>query len=315
MEINYKSKKYKFPDFIIVGAAKSGTTSLFYELEKHKSIHFSEVKEPNFFNYHNKSQTPYIKKGQNVKNHFVNTLSEYSRLFNKSGTNQILGEATTYYLYHYKDTIKSLNDFYGDLTSKLKIIIVLRNPIKRVWSQYMMKIRDGQENLPFLQAIEPGVIKSRLNDNLVPTYDYIGFGMYYDQVKAYLARFPKCQILLQEDLSGREIMDDVYKFLDIGSNNSSEGDKIGRYNASGLPKNKIYKILTDFIFKENRFKIILKRLLPISVRKKIKSRSGQLFLEPTQIPEREVLVLKDIYKEDIQKLSKLINRDLSHWYE
>lgn len=314
MKVEYKNNKYLLPDFLIVGAAKGGTTTLYYKLMELKNVAFSEIKEPNFFNYFSKNILFNDLNGRTVNTHFITELNSYCQLFTEFNQHNIIGEASTYYLYNYQETIQNIKELYGEDYKNLKIFIVLRNPVKRAWSHYMMKKRDGQEPLSFGLSITSEIIKERLSKNVLPSYDYIGFGKYYESVQSYLSNFPETQVILQEDLSNPNLLPNLSNFLKTKVK-KIEKDTESRHNMSGIPKNKFSEILTKFIFRESNIKNTIKNFIPYPVRKKIKSQSGQYLLKPVKIPEKEEKILTDIYKEDIQKLSKLIKRDLSHWYE
>ncbi|MEA3469299.1 MAG: sulfotransferase, partial [Thermodesulfobacteriota bacterium] len=116
------------PNFFLIGAARSGTTSLHKYLEAHPEIFMSEVKEINYF-----SNNRYWEKGINwYESHF------------KTATEKIRGEASTSYTNYplIKDVPKRLFHYLPDA----KFIYILRDPIDRFLSHYLHRIRRGVES-------------------------------------------------------------------------------------------------------------------------------------------------------------------------
>jgi len=135
------------PNFIVVGAAKSGTTSLFHYLNQHPDVFIPDKKECRFF-----SQMPGGFKGpgdEHVNETIIRTYSEYLELFKEAKSETALGDVSPDYMFYYQNSIKNIKETLG----QVKIIIVLRNPVFRAFSQYMHFRRDGRENLSFEEAL------------------------------------------------------------------------------------------------------------------------------------------------------------------
>jgi len=164
----------KMPDFFILGAAKSGTSSLFRYLGEHPQIHIPEVKEPWFFSFplpgDTTSPVPNLAGA-------ITELPEYVQQFAGCGDDQITGEASPSYLLTHAVTIEKLKALYGpELAGKLKFFILLRNPVDRAWSMYWTFGRKLMEDLEFEEAIKPEAIAARKADGERLFYDYIGAG-------------------------------------------------------------------------------------------------------------------------------------------
>ena len=234
MKILYEGKDLTLPDFFIAGAVKSGTTSLYYYFKKYKEIYFPEIKEPSYFsdmvNPHNKE---------------LATIGDYSNLFSEAKTGQLIGDASPGYIYYYENFIRNIQSVYGKRASELKIIIVLRNPADRAYSNYLARIRDGLEERSFLEAI---------NDSLNETgYDYVGLGMYSGQIKAILKSFPQVYVYLFDDFKGnpQSVQFDICDRLNIQT--LDYGNASAVFNKSGVPKS----IFLDKIILNNQFDFIL----------------------------------------------------------
>ena len=138
------------PNFLIVGAAKAGTTSLFEYLGEHPQIFTPAKKEPKFFSY---GCYPSPLKGPGddlVESQIVKNFDEYKKLFDNSDAYPLRGEASPDSLYYWNGAIPKIKKILGDV----KIIIMIRNPANRAFSNYMHLIRDGRETLNFEAALD-----------------------------------------------------------------------------------------------------------------------------------------------------------------
>src|SRR5918995_399458 len=232
------------PNFLIIGAMKSGTTALYYYLEQHPEIYMSPVKEPNFFS----SQE------QGSAADAVTHIGTYQYLFRGASGEKAIGEASHSYLYEPRAAAEIRR-----YVPEAKLIAILRNPIDRAYSHFLHMVRSGTEPLDnFAQALreeEVGIHKERTFQ------DYVGRGLYYDQLKRYFETFPREQvrIYLYEDLSGAPIstVQDAFRFLEV--DDSFVPDVSLRRNVSGYPK---YKTLDAVLRRPSLVKQALKLYLP-----------------------------------------------------
>ena len=145
-----KETEIKLPNFLIVGAAKSGTTSLYHYLKQHPEIYMSPVKEPKFITAQFLS-FPFKGIGdEKVEQNIVKSYNEYCNLFKDVSKEKIIGEASPDNLYFFE---KAINIIIYHLKNP-KIIIILRNPIERAFSAYMYFINCNREYLSFEEALK-----------------------------------------------------------------------------------------------------------------------------------------------------------------
>jgi len=295
----------KLPNFLIVGAAKSGTTSLYYYLKEHPEICISKnIKETFFFT--GKDFKDVNKESCNYGRYAVTSLERYKLLFNHCGNKKVRGEVCVAYLFFYKESIQNIKKILSD---KVKIIIVLRNPIDRAFSNYLHHVRDGCEKETFEKALS--LEKERKRKKWWWGYYLIEAGMYYDQVKAYLENFSEVKIYLYDDLKKDplSLVQDIYRFLEV--NDSFTPKSLGiKYNVSGIPKNRFFY---EIIFKSNPIKSVITPFIPRNLREKIIAIASQKLLKKPQMKPETREYLKELYQEDVLKLQGLIKRDLTHW--
>ena len=140
----------KLPDFIVVGAAKSATSTIFSSLIQHPELFIPDIKECRFF-----SQRPMDMKGgpaAEFQNKGPRDIVEYMRIY-KDYQHKIKGDMSNDYFYFYEESIKNIKTIYKSENQPLpKIIIILRRPDDRVFSMYHHSLRLGSEWLDFKQA-------------------------------------------------------------------------------------------------------------------------------------------------------------------
>ena len=294
----------KWPNFLIVGAAKAGTSSLYYYLNQHPQIFMSSVKEPRFFApelYTDYIKDPY-RSGAKEHRSAPISVEEYSALFDSVSYEMAIGEASTEYLYVPKTPAR-----IQYAVPDAKIIMVLRDPVERAFSAFCYQVRDGCETLTFEQALLAE--KRRITQKKRwPGWHYKQAGFYYHQVKRYFDLFDPSQIkiYLYETLqdSSASVVRDVFQFLAVEDTFAPD---LTRRNISAIPKN---RMLQNLLIKDNPIKTVFRPLIPKQLRHSI--RKQNLAKKPALSPDiRQQLVLD--YRADILKLQDLIQKDLSHW--
>lgn len=296
------------PNLFIIGAAKSGTTSLYKYLSRHPQVFVSLVKEPKFFSL-TANVFPHTGPGDDIVDKtIVRTMEEYLALFENCKDEKYLCEASADYLYFHKTVAPRLKDFNPDA----KIIILLRNPVDRAFSAYKHMVRDGREALTFENAIKNENMRRALNYEFI--WYYIDVGFYYAQVKTYISYFEEnVKIILYDDLSTHPIrvLNDIAFFLNIKKD--VWPSLIDIYNASQVPRFK----MVDFFLNDNSKP--LKKILRPLVLKILGKESTERMVNylknknTLNMKRRTRAYLIDIYKEDILKLQTLIDKDLSAW--
>ncbi|MFA6635861.1 MAG: sulfotransferase [Candidatus Omnitrophota bacterium] len=296
----------RYPDFLVVGAGRSGTTSLHVLLSEHPEIVLpKEIKETLFWHIisnPNKSQTKHLKR-------YIGNIDDYLELFSGTKDNQICGEVTPSYLYYHDFVISNLKKIHPNWKN-LKIVIILREPVSKVISHFHfvtnhLKIKDKS----LKQALQ--LENKRLKENkCLPDLYYLDNTMYYKQVKAFQENFKNLKILFFEDLKNDPslVMRELCSFLEVDSTfNFSNLEK--KHNASikkMIPKNKISEI-TQNTYRWFPFKTLIKHLIPT---RKIYNKLNK----KESIDEKTKIKLKELFREDVLSLQKLIGIDLkSKW--
>ena len=174
----------RLPDFLIVGAQKCGTTSLYYWLREHPSCFLPKIKEPHYFSRFEPWEKLVVS-GSIIRDEIA-----YKKLFAEANEGQICGEASPSYLYE-----TGVATRIAEAQPGCRCIIIVRDPVERAYSQYRMNVVGGTETRSFLEAIESSVGKkptswSEQNDI------YIELSRYGTQLQRYFDAFPRDQILV-----------------------------------------------------------------------------------------------------------------------
>lgn len=296
------------PNFLIIGAPRSGTSTLYAALRQHPEIYFSDYKEPWFFSLIDQKLS-YTGPGDNVQKR-INNIEEYEELFSGVVNEKAVGEASTLYLQCTRAPI-TIKRFVPDI----KLIIILRNPVERAFSNYKQHRQLNREPLNnFKEALEEEIIRKK--NGWSPFWFYSGIGFYGKQLENYLHYLNKNQIkvYLYDDLvnNKEKLYNSVFRFLDVDA--SFKPVISGHFNSSGKPKN---LMLHHFLNKPNVIKSVVRNVLPPKYRHLISGwlanvRHSNLHAnESIDNGLRRKLIV--YYKDDVIKLQSIIERDLSSW--
>ncbi len=315
MIIENHNQPVKLPDFFVVGAAKSATTSLYTYLNQHPGIFLPDRKELYYFAFN--GETPrYNMDGGAPRPPMGRTREQYLEMYRDCPAEGLMGDTSSWYLYYHREVIRNVRALYGDRAREVRIVMVLRNPIERAWSHYSMHAGHGNMDRPFKEVIEPAFFKQQqeADEAYFPGYDYIGFGMYAEQVKAYLDAFGHVKIILYEDFNrdAAAQMAAIYKFLGLDVP-EGELDAQKRLNVSGVPRSGAAAFFSRLLYKPYAFKRLFTFLLPESVRYRLKNNLSRYLFKKKGLSPEDRALLTGIYREDIARLQDIIARDLSTW--
>lgn len=287
------------PNFLLVGAGKSATRSLYNYLIQHPDVYMPQLKEPQFFVAEEVS-------GRIQKS--VNDFEQYEKLFAGTQGKKAAGEASVMYLLFYKQAIANIKKHLGD---KVKILIILRNPVDRAYSAYnFVHVNNPDEKFTFEEALAKE--EERWENGSVLFMQYKRMGLYADAVKAYMDNFSHVHIMWYDEFrkDPPAVLKGVFEFL--GVNSDVAVDYTRQWNKGGKKwKNPVLRWL---FMSDNIFKSIYKIFFP--KRKGVRTNEffRDKFMEKTESMNPETRrMLIEYFRPDIQKLSAITGRDLSAW--
>lgn len=295
------------PDFIIIGAAKAGTTALYEILRQHPQIGMSSIKEPNFFAL--EGEILNYAPGTTSEGYLEECITDLECYQNQFGVYKrgiVLGEASPLYLYAPKASERIRHHL-----PNAKIIAILRDPVARAYSNYLHHVREGIESVSsFEEALE--LEERRQKDNWWWGFSYVKAGFYYTQLKRYTEKFSNQQIrvFLYEDFleDPARVVCNIFNFLDVDS--AFRPDLSERHNVSGVPQN---RVMWQFLTQSHPLKEPFKRLIRPELRKLINQRAKNRLLQKPGLSPATRTRLVTILQPEIVKLQDMLQRDLSHW--
>ena len=290
------------PNFLIIGAAKAGTTALHEYLQQHPQIYMTPTKETNFFAFAGEEINFQGPGDEALKDFSITDWETYQAQFARVTTEKAIGEACPSYLY-YPQAATRIKQYLPDA----RLIVILRNPVTRAYANFLHIVRDDREiHRDFALALQDE--PNRIANNWEWFWHYIQVGFYGKQLQYYYQIFAPSQIkvYLYEDLKENAIatLQDIFCWLEV--DDTFIPDMALRPNKSGMPKN---KLLHQILTKPNPLKTLLKPLFPAKIRQKIQHQN----LNTPQISQEVRQQLLDLYRADILQCQDLINRDLSAW--
>lgn len=314
----------KAPNFFVIGVVKGGTTSLYHYLAQHPDIYLPPIKETNHFAAADMEPAHflpgyaqdvalnldrYISRGMKEQVHIahVNDPAHYAALFSKVDGQKAIGEISNSYM-----VCPSAAAAIHAAHPKARILVILRNPIARAWSQYLMNLREAKEKAgPFIGALQRDV--SATHRGWGVNHQYLELGKYATQLAPYIKLFGHtqvCPIFFEAFRASPErIMAEVCRFLGVDDqfvfNFETERNK------ASLPRN---AAMNRMLVRTGAVKA-LKGVFPRAIRQKM---AGILYTDKAlpSMSQADRQWLKEYYKEEVDGLVELIGTaPYDHWPE
>ncbi len=298
------------PNFLVIGAGKGGTTSLHRWLAEHPRVHVSPIKETNYFTWETRGDAP---PGEPLgRMEFpVRSWEEYLALFAGGAGAVARGEVSPSYL-----SRPAVPARIAERLPDVRLIAVLRHPVERAYSSYLMHARDGRERRSFAEAVRQEIDGTADPNLAAGQLRYLRIGHYHRHLSRYWERFPEEQIHIElfDDLKADPgaLIGRVYRFLGVDA--GFRPDLSARLNPSGIPRR---SLLAPFL-RKNRFSRLVRRLLPAGwvpgVERAYDGWRGRQLVKPPLDPalRRELI---ERFRDDIERLGERLSRDLSPWLE
>lgn len=293
------------PNFLVIGAAKAGTTSIHNYLDQHPQIFMSRLKETNFFALEGRPRFAGPHDRTIVNRDMIWRERDYRRLFRKVRDEIAIGESSPRYLYT-PGTARRIHRSLPDA----RLVAVLRQPAERAHSHFVMRRRDGFEPCATLEeALADGPRRRRQN---WASGRYIEQGFYARQLGEYFACFPRHQmrLFLFEDLCDdpQGLLRAIFGFL--GVDEDVPIDTSRRDNVSGTLANPILRFLWTRTHPPRR---VIRPLLPKGLRGLVSRFVISRSLQRVPLDRGLRRRLTALYRDDILELETMIDRDLSAW--
>ena len=279
----------KIPNLFIVGAMKSGTSSLHNYLATHPEIYMSQFKEPQYF----------ADLGKDPSRGICKTEEDYLNLFKDAGNAKIIGESSTNY--------SKIPEFTG-VTARIKafspearIIYIMRDPVERALSHYWERVKRYLEGRDMLSTIQ--------NEP-----DIANVGYYAMQLKPYLELFGRDRvfILTLESLNANktEMLQSIFEWLEVDS--SFQVPEIGKYNVGQEEVPMFIGAPLVAMLRQTPMWSILTKLLPQSLSANIRKLTRPVKRDMSQAPAA-IAYLRPILLKQTEELCQLLDRQFPEW--
>jgi Sulfotransferase family len=293
------------PNFLIIGAAKSGTTSLYQYLGQHPQIYMSPVKETNFFALDGDEPDFGGPDGDVFNRDSIYRMEDYIRLFEDRTDEIAVGEVSPRYLGE-DGAASRIKRCIPDA----KVIAILRNPADRAFSAFSMRKRDGWEPCATLDeaiADEPRRVEERWGSGI-----YLRHGFYAKLLQPYFEQFGHDQIrvYLYDDLVAApdRLFEELFGFLGVDRRFRPATSE--QLNVSGVIRNPVMRMIWT---KTHPLQKAVRPILPKPARQRVSRFFIGLEKRRLLFPPDQRNRLMEHYRTDIRHLQDLIGRDLSAW--
>jgi hypothetical protein len=296
----------RVPNFLIVGAAKAGTSTLWAWLRQHPDIFMSDQKETHFLIYNCKTPTAH-----DVGPGSITSFKAYRALFEGVENEKIVGEASPGYLCD--------PDVPAEIDRVLpgaKAIALLRDPVERAWSSYSKALVLGEESesTSFIEALESEPIAS--SDPWDGERRLVRMGLYGLSLQRYYDAIgaDRIQVHLYEDLAEnpKAMLARCHNFLGVSADFETDHRQV--LNVTRHPRN---RLVHDLLHHESTVRRFAKKIVPASLRGMMRKRVDKVReenLKPTRSMSPQVRQAAIVFfREDIERTQDLIHRDLSAW--
>jgi hypothetical protein len=289
------------PNFIVIGAAKAGTTALYWYLSEHPAVFMSPVKETNFFGYGRDAEGRLLYGDPEVHHFPIQTMAEYEQLFEGAGGVPAIGEASPIYL----ECPQAAERIRAAIPG-VRLVASLRQPVERAYSDYLMHLRHRGLRFDAARDLSPSAPWAAADSR------WMQVSRYHGQLERYYAAFPRSQIhvALFDDLKRDALgmVQDVYRFIGVDAAFAPDFDT--PHAIGGLPASRLVeRVLTNRVVGS-----VVKPLLPIKAANWVRRMRARNLKKPPSLPQalRRELTLR-VFREEIDRTARLIGRSLDHW--
>lgn len=300
------------PNFFFIGGMRCGSTSLNLMLEQHPQIYMSPIKEPYYYvaevfrrlDEPSPEDMDFLKAFE--KSGKYRTDQAYQSLFQDVGDAKVVGESS-HYIYHPK-TAAEISKHRLDA----RILVCLRNPVDRLFSEYLLVLRTGAETGHFSDYVAryaTGYLSGDIPEkSAVPK---LNKGLQAELLIPWITQFgrDRVKLVLFDDVNQAtdKTMMGIFRWLDI-----DETFTVQKVHAQKGGASKV-KWVTDAMTSKSGILKQLKSLIPKSTKVKIQSLVLSKSLERPEMEAETQEFLAQFYRDDVEKLSNIVGADLSAW--
>jgi len=288
------------PNFLIIGAAKAGTTALYWYLAEHPDVFMSRLKETFYFAYGLDAAGHLLYGDPEVHRFPVKTLPEYEAIFADADGARAIGEASPIYL-----ECPQAAGRIRALIPDARLICTLRHPVDRAYSDYLMYLRRHGRRFDPARDLTVDAAWAR------PDSRWMAVSRYHDQLTRYFDLFPRehLYVMLSGDLKRHpmESVQQLYRFVGVDPTFTPDFDT--PHNVGGIPVSP----LLEKMFTSPAIRTALEPWLPDRAANWFRRLRTRAMRTAPPLPADLKAELTDRLRDDILQTSRLIGRNLDHW--
>lgn len=236
-------------------------------------------------------------------------LDTYTHHFQSVNPNQVIGECTSSYFFF----PEAIDNILAELGHEVKLILVLRNPIDRAYSNYWHLVREGREELSFFEALQDETRREQQQWN--DFWYYKAHSLYSEKLSSLKAKVKNVMVLLFEDLRDEteDTLRQVYRFLEVDETFESTNSDI-HYNAGGAYRN---AELVNWMNQPSKLRRVAKSILPSPMLNRLRRKRDRMIQQAAQpkptMPLEPSEMLAEYFAEDVSILSQEHGLDTGKW--
>ncbi|HEX6401162.1 MAG TPA: sulfotransferase [Actinomycetota bacterium] len=288
------------PTFVIIGAAKAGTTALYWYLADHPEVFMSPVKETNYFAFGLDDDGRPLYGDPDLHRFPIRSFAEYEALFAGSDGALAVGEASPIYLECPQSAAR-----IRDVVPGARIVCFLREPVDRAYSDYLMYLRARGRRLDPDRDLTPDAPWAR------PGSHWMQISRYHEALSRFYERFPREQIdvFLFDDLKTDAAACVRAVFAALGVDPAFTPDLQTPHNIGGLPASRtLERILTS-----RSVRRVVEPWIPRRVSDAVRRVRTKNLKKAPPLPDQLRAELLRHFRDDIGQTATLIGRNLDHW--
>jgi Sulfotransferase family len=302
----------RLPNFLLAGVPKSGTSSMHAYLRGHPDIYLPDRKELHYFTHDLLAENLQGPGDQATWERTVSSLDEYQSYYREAGSQKIVGESSPSYAF-FHSILPNLRYMLGD---DLRVLIMIRNPIRRAHSTYVHMVVNNRETLTFHDAVLAET--RRKSEGYGDFWRYAEHGLYFRPIEAYRDALGtgRVKVIVLEEFNhdNDRVLKDLLSWLGVRSDYRPH-DLGAAYGHTGTAKNMALK---SVLSNAATLAVQVKKLVPTNLyarAKRFNARLNRANTSRDQFPleDRTWDHLADFFREDLQRTSELLGKDLSSW--
>jgi hypothetical protein len=294
------------PTFLVIGAARCGTTYLTRMLDSHPEISICEPKEPHFLAFAEETVAFTGPGDGETINHFsITEETQWRKLFKPVAGVSQYGDGSVSTLYFHEAAVANIKKFCPDV----RMIVMLRNPTDRAFSAFEYWTGRGFETETFTRGLD--LEQQRIRDGYHHIWHYTQMGFYSEQLRPFIDAFGSDQLLIlgyEEFMADKRAgLDRCRKFLGVGP--FSELDVEVQVNSGGMSRNRLVTQALRWTRRMPMLRWLIRKVVPWHLRERVRTSS----VEQRQMSVEERNRLDAVFADERAALAELLGESAPAW--